>query len=121
MQAYQHQVRGFGENEAPAPSFSTPIQLGATSGDLIEDTASSLPMAAGYVIGGLLGAAAVGAGIGYVASGRKTGAITGAVAGAGVSATTSSLSELFYGRKLLGVGYGVVAVGALTYAWLRKP
>jgi hypothetical protein len=123
MHEYQHRI-GSLSVEAPgmgaAPLVMGP-RFGASNDDLVAETAVEAPIAVGYVVGGLVGAALVGAGIGYVASGRQHGAITGAVAGVGVSATTTALSELFYGRKMFGVVSGVAAVGALVYAWFRKP
>lgn len=122
MQAYQHRVNTPNvSTPAGATPLVRPVRLGATNTDLVAETATDAPIAIGYVVGGVIGAAAVGAGIGYVASGKQSGAITGAIAGVGVSATTNALSELLYGRKMFGVVSGVVAVGALVYAWLRKP
>jgi len=116
MQAYQHKLPNH------SPLGAAPItRLGATEENLVTATAVEAPVNVGYLVGGIVGAAIVGAGIGYVASGRQQGAITGAVAGAGVSATTNSLAELFFGSKLRGAVYGLAAAGAFAFAWYRKP
>jgi hypothetical protein len=122
VQAYQHRINNLSvETPASVAPIVGPTHLRGPGDNLVEETAVDAPLALGYVVGGLVGGALVGSGIGYVASGKSQGALTGAIAGAGVSATTNALSELFYGRKWLGAGYGAAALGALVYAWLRKP
>ena len=120
--AYQHRVRPVADMAVPQPVRM--VRLGGTVGapsSMVASTAVEAPVAIGYMLGGVVGSAAVGAGIGYLASGRKQGAITGALAGTGVWAGTGAFSEFTLGHAMMGAGLGVLSVGALVYSWLRKP
>jgi hypothetical protein len=120
VQAYQHRINNIGLR-APA-SLVAPIRLGAADDNLVESTAVTPTPAIGYILGGLVGAYVVGAGVGYVASGHVRGAVTGGIAFTGVSAAISAVTGLASGSsKMLGMGYAVVGLGAMAFAWSRKP
>ena len=121
-QPYQHRVRPTVDVAIPHPVRT--VRLGAAESapdtSMIAETAVDAPIAVGYMLGGIVGSALAGSFIGYLTTRTGRGATTGAVAGSGVWAATGSFSEFRGGHAMLGAGLGVISIGALAYAWMRK-
>lgn len=103
---YKHTLQGAG--------------VGAGGNSLVERTEVTAPIPVAYLFGSVVGAYAVGAGVGYIASNKTRGAVTGGIASSGVWAGATAINEFRVGQPILGSVLATLAAGALWFAWQRK-
>lgn len=100
MNQYTHQIQGL------------------SGQSLVERTAVSSPISWGYLAGSAISASAVGAGIGYLASGKsKKGLKPGAAAALAAWSVNSAVNEFFLDHKVLSAVLTAFGGCSLWFAW----